>query len=369
LTGPALIDGEHAEADRLRARVDELAERVRQNEALFRGAHERNMRLLQAGSLTELFEAVVVGLAAGHAVDAVTLLVRDLRHEVRQLLYAEDPRAESLPGLLFVESLEGMAPQYNSLWQPWLGAFSGADHSLVFPGHADLGSCALLPLRRNGELIGCLNFGSRDAQRFTRSHAGDFLQPLADIAAVCLENAVNRSRLVRSGITDALTGLYNRRYLQHRLVDELARARRDGRPLACVMLDVDHFKRINDQWGHQAGDKVLAQIAHVIREQCRDSDIAIRYGGEEFAVLLPGAGAGRGELVAERIRAAVEANEFVLPGGRGVRLSVSAGVACTLVTRADEELKPLGDRLIAEADVRVYRAKSEGRNRVCGVAE
>ena len=82
------------------------------------------------------------------------------------------------------EALEGLAPQYNTLWQPWLGPFVGADHSLIFPGRSDLASCALLPLRRGGELIGCLNFGSRDRVRFTRHHGVDFLRQLGDIAAV-----------------------------------------------------------------------------------------------------------------------------------------------------------------------------------------
>jgi two-component system, cell cycle response regulator len=360
------MDEQQHENRRLREQISTLTEQARRNEDIFRRSHQRYLNLLQATSLGELFEAVVVGLAETCELDAVTLVIQDLRHEVRQLLQAEDPYAVPPHDVLFVETLQGLAPQYNNLWQPWLGPWTASDHSLIFPGQGGLGSCALLPLRRNGELIGCLNFGSCDPERFQRSHAVDFLQHLSDIAAVCLENAVNRSRLVRSGITDVLTGLYNRRYLQHRLTDELARARREQRPLACVMLDVDMFKPVNDQWGHPAGDKVLAQIAHVIREQCRDSDIPVRYGGEEFAVLLPGAGLDEAMQVAERIRAAVAASEFVLPGGHALRLTISAGVSYARAGRAEEELKPRGDRLIAEADVHLYRAKSAGRNRVCG---
>ncbi len=362
------MDEQQAEIERLKENLVEMTDEARRNEEIFRRSHERYMSLLQAASLCELFEAMVVGLGKAYELDAVTLVIRDLRHEVRQLLQAEDPHATPSRGLMFVEGLEGLAPQYNNLWQPWLGPFSAADHSLVFPGRGELGSCALLPLRRGGELIGCLNFGSRDPARFMRSHAVDFLRHLADIGAVCLENAINRSRLVRSGITDVLTGLYNRRYLQHRLVDELARARRDARPLACVMLDVDHFKPINDHLGHQAGDKVLAQIAHVIREECRESDIPIRYGGEEFAVLLPGAGLAEAAVVAERIREAIEISEFVLPGGNAVQLTISAGVSCARPGTRDEELKLRGDQLIAEADMQLYCAKSEGRNRVRGAA-
>jgi len=359
------MDEQQQDSQRLREQLATLTEQARRNESIFRRSHERYLNLLQATSLRELFDAMLIGLAEAYELDAVSLVIQDVRHEVRQLLQAEDPYAPPPHDVLFVETLQGLAPQYNNLWQPWLGPWTGSDHSLIFPGQGGLGSCALLPLRRSGELIGCLNFGSCDPARFQRSHAVDFLKHLSDIAAVCLENAVNRSRLVRSGITDVLTGLYNRRYLQHRLTDELARARRERRPLACVMLDVDLFKPINDQWGHPAGDKVLAQIAHVIREECRESDIPVRYGGEEFAVLLPGAGLDEARQVAERIRAAVEAGDFVLPGGHALRLTISAGVSCAGVSQAEEELKPRGDRLIAEADVQLYRAKSAGRNRVC----
>lgn len=359
------MDEQQLENQRLREQLSTLTDQARRNEEIFRRSHERYMNLLQATSLRELFDAMVFGLAEAYELDAVSLVIQDMRHEVRQLLQAEDPYAAPPHDVLFEESLQGLAPQYNNLWQPWLGPWTASDHSLIFPGQGGLGSCALLPLHRSGELIGCLNFGSCDPERFQRSHGVDFLKHLSDIAAVCLENAVNRSRLVRSGITDVLTGLYNRRYLQHRLTDELARARRERRPLACAMLDVDHFKPINDQWGHPAGDKVLAQIAHVIREECRESDIPVRYGGEEFAVLLPGAGLDEAAQVAERIRAAVEKSEFVLPGGHALRLTISAGVSCAQAGQADEELKPRGDRLIAEADVQLYRAKSAGRNRVC----
>jgi two-component system, cell cycle response regulator len=362
------VDDREAEIRRLREQLAVVRDEARSNEEIYRRSHERQLRLLQAASLGALFRAIVEDLRESFQLDAVTLVVRDVQHEIRQLLAAEDPHAEPLPGVMFPESLEALAPQYNILRRPWLGPYVGADHGLIFPGEKQVRSCALLPLRRQGELIGCLNLGSHNPARFTRHHGIDFLEHLGDVAAVCLENAVNRSRLLRSGITDALTGLYNRRYLQYRLKDELARARRDRRSLACIMLDVDHFKPVNDRWGHQAGDQVLAQIAHLIREGCRDSDVPVRYGGEEFAVLLPGADAAEANRVADRIRAEVGAGELVLPGGHAVRLTVSAGVSALAPDGPDTDLKPLAERLVAEADVQLYRAKSSGRNRVCRAA-
>ena len=106
------------------------------------------------------------------------------------------------------------------------------------------------------------------------------------MSAVCLENAVNRARLLRSGFTDFLTGFYNRRYLQARLREELARAQRAHQTLALLMIDIDHFKQINDRFGHLAGDAVLREVARRIATEMRTSDTGARFGGDEFAIVL-----------------------------------------------------------------------------------
>ena len=212
----------------------------------------------------------------------------------------------------------GVAPAVAAARRPWLGKFSRADHALLFPAAEALESVALLPLMRQERLIGCLNFGSRDRERFLSALGTDFLHHLAVIAAFSLESAVNRARLVRSGFTDVLTGWHNRRYLQSRLHEELARCRRDRTPLTCLMIDVDHFKSVNDRFGHLAGDEVLRQLADCISAEVRGSDVSARYGGEEFVVLLPRTGIAAGFLLAERIREAVAAEPFELPAGSRV---------------------------------------------------
>ena len=118
-----------------------------------------------------------------------------------------------------------------------------------------------MPLPRKDRATGALCFGSRDPARFTRHHGTDFLAHLGAVAAVCIENAVNRARLLRAGITDFLTGWHNRRYLQQRLKEELARAQRRGGTIACLMIDIDKFKSINDGYGHLAGDNALKEVA------------------------------------------------------------------------------------------------------------
>jgi len=156
--------------------------------------------------------------------------------------------------------------------------------------------------------------------------------------------------------TDDLTGMYNRRYLQQRLEEEFARARRYGQTLACILLDIDHFKMINDTHGHAAGDEALRQVAATIRSHVRKSDLAVRYGGEEFLLVLfenDRAGAVR---VAERIRADVE-RRGVIWKDETLRLTISSGVALY----PDEGITG-PDELIARADHALYSAKSSGRN-------
>jgi diguanylate cyclase (GGDEF)-like protein len=179
-----------------------------------------------------------------------------------------------------------------------------------------------------------------------------------------LENAVNRARLMRSGFTDVLTGWHNRRYLQVRLTEELARARRDQSSLVCLMLDLDHFKLVNDTYGHAAGDEVLRELAHRVELQVRASDVAARYGGEEFVVLMPHTDVRSGQLLAERIRQAVSATPVVFDDDREVAITASIGIAVALPGKDEKDLKTLGDSLIARADVALYRAKAAGRNRI-----
>jgi diguanylate cyclase (GGDEF)-like protein len=207
--------------------------------------------------------------------------------------------------------------------------------------------------------------GSDRSDRFTEEHATDFLRHLAVIAAFCLENSVNRARLVRSGLTDVLTGWHNRRYLQSRLREELARCRRERSALTCLMIDVDHFKRINDRHGHLAGDEVLRQVAQCVEGAVRGSDVAARYGGEEFVILLPGTGHEAGGLLAERIRRAVADETFqITSSAEPLSVTVSIGVAEHRAGGDTEDLKVAGERLLARADVALYEAKAGGRNSV-----
>lgn len=340
-----------------------LTDEVERNTHILRRSQERELQLLQAGDLPGLFKSMLLGLASSYGLDAVTVVMCDPDHDIRHLLLAGGANLEELPGLLFVDALTGMTPQYVALRAPWLGTYSTPDHQLIFPARADLRSIAMIPLRHKGNLLGSINFGSVDAARFTAGHASDFFAHLGVIASFSLENAVNRARLRRSGFTDVLTGWYNRRYLQVRIKEELARAKRHSMPLTCLMLDIDHFKRVNDSYGHAAGDRVLREIARRIDSQVRATDVAARYGGEEFVVLLPDTGPDSGALLAERIRKEIAGTAFDI-GSKDITVTASIGIASASPRRSDVDLKTVGEALIARADVALYRAKSAGRDRI-----
>lgn len=170
-----------------------------------------------------------------------------------------------------------------------------------------------------------------------------------------IKAAEERAR--RLSVTDELTGLYNRRFLLQRLEEELSRARRYRLPLTCIILDLDRFKRVNDDHGHLAGDRVLRQVGHLIRNECRKEDIVARYGGEEFVIVLSG-DEHDGLGLAERIRHRLETTEIPVNGDTVV-VTGSLGVACY------PNQMPEGDvsALIHLADMALYQAKRAGRNR------
>lgn len=354
----------------LRREIDMLRERLRQlhadaehNQRVRARFQTRELALLGAGKLTELLDRLTTGMRHSFEVDAIRLLLLDPFLVIRDLLAdTPDTPEGTLRDIELCTDVSTTQGRFVDLHEPWLGPWDEHRHRPLF-GRRLGGSVALLPLRQAGGLTGFLCLSSRDRNRFQPGQATDFMAHLAGVAAVCLENAVNRERLRLAGITDALTGLYNRRHLQHRLEQEVTRARRYRQPLSCLFVDADHFKRINDTHGHAAGDQVLAALARKLQTRLRSSDLAARYGGEEFALLLPQTGIRAAHRLACDICAAVAAAPIILDGGETVAVTVSVGVAAMSGVDGGSP-RDLGQTLLQKADEAVYRAKDAGRNRV-----
>jgi diguanylate cyclase (GGDEF)-like protein len=224
----------------------------------------------------------------------------------------------------------------------------GSVHALAVP---------MLALTGSSEFLGVLSI-ARHRRRFSHEEE-ELLQYLAGQAVVSIENATLHEKVELQAVTDELTGLANLRAFHTILEGEIERARRFNTPLALVMLDLDNFKLVNDEYGHQQGDEVLALVADVLRDFSRDIDAPARYGGEELAVVLPQTDAEGAAQLAERIREAVDRLEVPRVDGQGsLRLQASFGVAALPESAVDRE------GLIAAADAALYRAKRAGRNRV-----
>jgi diguanylate cyclase (GGDEF)-like protein len=210
-------------------------------------------------------------------------------------------------------------------------------------------SIACIPMVVYNEPIGVINVtNKRQAEGFTEEDVR-MLKAVADQAAV----AVNKAQLWDMAVTDSLTGLYVRRYFMMKLQEEIHRADRYNKVLSVVMADLDHFKAINDTYGHAAGDRVLQAIAHYLRRNIRDVDVLARYGGEEFVFLLPDADKEAAVSLSERLRRGLED----LRVGELPALTVSLGIASY---PADSERL---EDLIQQADAALYAAKQAGRNR------
>jgi diguanylate cyclase (GGDEF)-like protein len=216
----------------------------------------------------------------------------------------------------------------------------------------------IAPMVHEGETLGVVTVGGvrrshRDAKRL--------MKLVADLGSLALHNHAMISQLEGIANADSLTGLATKRYLNYMLANWTVRAQQSGSPLSVIMFDIDHFKKLNDTYGHLAGDEVLKRVALIMKGELRHDDIPSRYGGEEFVVLLPEVTKEDAARIAEKIRRAIEAHQFTNlggPPGTVVRITISGGVSAFLIdgNRSTE--------VLASADQALYLAKERGRNRI-----
>lgn len=217
------------------------------------------------------------------------------------------------------------------------------------------------PLLHKGEVIGLITLDRQDVDAFKEEEIR-IAMTFANHVAIALENARLYERAQHRATTDGLTDLYNSRYFYEHLEEELERSRRYDHPCSVIILDLDNFKRYNDRYGHLTGDDLLRDLAGILNNGVRETDVVARYGGEEFTIILPETDAEQAYRLAERLRTTIRAHEFVVRDAQQVgRITISAGVA-TYPQHADEP-----EALVQKADIALLRAK-ETKDRVC-VAE
>lgn len=211
-----------------------------------------------------------------------------------------------------------------------------------------------IPLISFGQTLGVLVLDSKRREAFNPADARP-LESVADICATAIQNAHYVERVRHLANIDGLTGIFNRRYFEKQIADELERSRRYDTELTVMMVDIDHFKRLNDEFGHLLGDEVLRQASSIFSQQLRKNDVVCRYGGEEFAILLPQTNFQQALAVAEKLRKVVETWQFP---GVPRPVTISAGIAsCPAHGTARDDV-------VKAADAALYTAKQSGRNRV-----
>jgi diguanylate cyclase (GGDEF)-like protein len=253
----------------------------------------------------------------------------------------------------------GRLPDDAGLWQRALAAGktliendtrAASDVAL----YEETASSMCIPLVSFGQTLGVLVLDTSRAGAFNPTDTQP-LESVADICATAIQNAHYVERVKQLAYLDGLTGIFNRRFFELRIVEEIERAERFGTGMAVVMVDIDQFKRLNDEFGHLLGDEVLRQVSSIFHQQLRKIDVLCRFGGEEFAILLCQTNAVHALGVAEKLRKSVEAWQFP---GVPRRVTISAGTANY------SEHGTTRDELVKAADAGLYAAKQAGRNRV-----
>jgi two-component system, cell cycle response regulator len=359
------------ENESLRASMAFMMEQAERNHDIMCRHQAFDLEIVGSDGFTSLVTTIFRSLPVVSELDIVTLSLIDEGEDIRLVMTKLGVDFADFPHLVFVDSAGalGFVPSSSELLtgppKPMLGPYIPATHQPMFPHPpAGLQSIALVPLLRNKRLIGSLNLGSLDPSRFAPAMGTDFVEHMASIIAICLENVISNEMLKYIGLTDSLTGVYNRRYIDRRLREEIGRARRQAYKISVMYIDIDHFKAVNDGVGHQGGDEVLREVSARIKAELRLSDALGRFGGEEFVVLLIDAELESATLVAERIRASIAGAPFELMSGASLTVTVSIGVAMLTDFDRDHPIEGVAQELVANADASLYRAKQAGRNRV-----
>lgn len=354
------------EVNSLRRELTRFKRQLRHNEEIWAVFRRIEIAAIGAESVPELVRVVTEGIEQNlPKVIRAAIGCVDLDYEISRLLESTDNGADDLSERLILLSEDELARLMLDPGKPMLGQSNPRINALLFGGdeEARVSSIAVSPLSISGRLIGYLAQGSENPRHFAPGSSTDLLEHLSSTLALCLQNTVNKARLERHGLTDPLTGVGNRRLLESRLREEIDRCQRHGHELTTLIVDIDHFKQVNDVHGHAIGDRVLRQVAELLGKDLRSSDILCRYGGEEFVLLLPETKIREGHSIAERMRSELAGKRFRVAPDIELRATVSIGVAGFSGGTEYAEVDPMTG-LLGAADEALYAAKRAGRNRV-----
>ena len=349
----------------LQSHLDGMLDRVQKNSLTLKRFQVFEMRLLNLNSLAEMIDQLLDDAKSFFDLDVISFCLIDEKAEIAGFLTDDGYDYESNDGLVLLQDKELLKSTFGVSPTPFLGTYRQSSCSGFFPKlDRKPVSVAIIPLSRRGKYLGSLNLGSFMPNRFINDMATDFIEHMVSVVSICLENNLNFETMRRTSLIDTLTGVNNRRFLEQRIGEEIDRGQRNDESLSCLFLDIDHFKLVNDTYGHQAGDYVLATVAGIIKKQLRSNDVLARYGGEEFVALLSNINETMGYDIAERIRASIE--ELPLSyNEQAINVTISIGLSTYHPSKSpSKSSSDVSSNLIHSADSALYTAKNGGRNQV-----
>ncbi|MCK4412087.1 MAG: sensor domain-containing diguanylate cyclase [Candidatus Eisenbacteria sp.] len=334
----------------MRENFGEIARQDSELEILFEVSRMTQTSLSKA----EVFERLLDLIQQAILYKNATLFLREDCHGSLQPVACRGQHVDLIGGVRFDRG-EGFSGWVATQKRPIL---LSELHRGRRPDDTIVGSFMSVPLVVQGELIGVLNLSHPRPKAFSEDHLR-LLALIGGQAAATIQRLLLYEEMQRLATVDDLTTVYNRRHFIERLDSEIARARRYGVPFGLMFLDIDNFKELNDNFGHQVGDRILTELGTILKHWARSSDIVARYGGEEFIVLLPMTEKNRAMIAAERLRTRIQRHTFY----RRKKLTVSVGVAGFA---ADGDT---AEHLLGCVDEALYMAKNTGRNRICAFGE
>ena len=360
-----LEDDITTDLNKLQSHLDGMLDRVQQNGLTLKRFQEFEMRLLNLNSLAEMIDQILEDAKLFFDLDVISFCLIDQKGDIKTFLNEDGYETEKIKGLIFLQDKALLKSTFGLSTQPFLGTYRHSNCAAFFPNmERRPSSVAIIPLSRRGKYLGSLNLGSYTPNRFINDMATDFIEHMVSVVSTCLENNLNFEMMRRASLIDNLTGVNNRRFLEQRIGEEINISHRRQEPLSCLFLDIDHFKLVNDTYGHQAGDHVLTLIAGIIKKQLRNNDVLARYGGEEFVALLSNSNETKAHDIAERIRViikdlALNFKEYDFKVTISIGQSTYQPSEFTTISASD-----VSEKMIHAADTALYFAKHHGRDRV-----
>lgn len=348
------------ENNKLQKTLHIAIQEAKRNEKILKRFIDIEVQMLACAKLSELIRLLLKDFKQSFRLSAVTIFLYDKDDLVMNLIESIDQKL--MRQLTIYKDIDPICSLYSNN-KIRAGQIDRPLRKKVFPDNPFILSCVLLPLVNKGRLIGSLHLGAKEIGRYHEEFRYEYLERMSALLAVCIENCMIHENLAHLSSTDMLTKLFNRHSFDLEIEKALQRAERHKQHLSILFLDIDHFKQVNDKHGHPSGDLILKSFAQILRNQVRNTDFLARFGGEEFAILLPDCAPNQAMMIADNLRKKVASHTFTTTTKQPLKITTSIGISCYYPQKTPMIDKvELSHLLLETADQALYQAKHSGRN-------